>query len=286
MLMSVARHTGITVDEVRTRAILEAYSQYFRKSPVALRFISEPTSVPSLSARYLETVGAHTPDPLTTAVIRGFVDENSSPMFALFEEMKLQCDVLGYGLDMDVAKGIKMFRAVISPVPIDYLRMLSQLPESVKLNTEILKSHGMARIFMIGFDFERELLNLYVLVRDASKVVPVKLAAMMNDLQLPVASLNQLEHCGQTKAVVFSFSWHSDSVQRICYTSLYARDASLPTIVEPAVVHKLKKAEFCGEKDTYLLGTLFDATQRWFQIECDFGGSLSQDLLRGAMAGV
>jgi hypothetical protein len=286
MLMSVARHTGIAVDEVRTRAILEAYSQYFRKSPVALRFVSEPTNGPSLSARYLETVGAHTPDPLTTAVIRGFVDENGSPMFALFEEMKLHCDVLGYGVDMDVVKGVKMFRAVISPVPIDYLRMLSQLPQSVKLNTEILKSHGMARIFMMGFDFERELLNLYVLVRDASKVAPVKLAAMMNDLRLPVASLTQLEHCGQTKAVVFSFSWHSDSVQRICYTSLYARDASLPTIVETAMVHQLKKAEFCREKDTYLLGTLFDATQCWFQIECDFGGSLSQDLLRGAMAGV
>jgi 6-linalyl-2-O,3-dimethylflaviolin/7-geranyloxy-5-hydroxy-2-methoxy-3-methylnaphthalene-1,4-dione synthase len=286
MLMSVARHTGIAVDEVRTRAILEAYSQYYRKSPVSLRYVLNPAEGQALSVRYLETVGAHTPDPLTTAVIRGFVDENGSPMFALFEEMKLQCDVLGYGVDMDVMKGTKKFRAVLSPVPIDYLRILSRLPDSVTSTIKLLKSHGMNRIFMLGFDFEHQQLNLYVLIRNSRRLASDKLLAMMNDLQIPTPPTPLLEHCGHARAVVFSFSWQSDRVERICFTSLYAKDAPLPSIVPSTVVEKLKKAGFCRDKDAFLLGVLFDAAQHWFQLECDFEGALSRELLRGALAGV
>ncbi|MBN2717020.1 MAG: hypothetical protein JXX14_14310 [Deltaproteobacteria bacterium] len=93
-LIKLGKEFQIHVNEVRTRAVLETFSPFFRNSPLTFRLESLTDAPPELTVRYLETMKPHTPDPLTTAVLKGFMAEDTSSPFALFEEMKLSFDIL------------------------------------------------------------------------------------------------------------------------------------------------------------------------------------------------
>lgn len=99
-LLSLSKSYDVPIDEAKTKAALETYSAFYKTSPLSIRMATSPQNNRELSVRYLQTIKAHTPDPLTMAVHNGFIAEDKSPLFLLFTESRQKLDVLGYGVDV------------------------------------------------------------------------------------------------------------------------------------------------------------------------------------------
>ena len=285
-MLSTSGSVQVPVDELRTRKVLETYSRFFSSSPLTLRLEVHPGKAPALSVRYLETMRAHTPEPLTTAVLKGYVSEDTSPLFALFEEMKLTFDILGYGVNLDVSRGITRLSAAFVPIPVETILTLEHLPKSLKQHLGFFKKHGLTRVAMLEYDFAAQLIHVFVMVRDPSCVMPGAYRSLLSDLNFDTASDAAVSQCARANMMDFAFSWQHDECDTACFSTLHPQRCTVPSVDVPLIEACLGNTEFFPRDNQVIFSHIFSASAHSYLLDSDFGGAISQAVLKVCQAGI
>ena len=291
-LLKIAEEIRVPVNEARTRSVLETFGFFFRNSPVSFRIERHPHAAPSLSVRYLETMKAHTPDPLTSAVLRGYMAEDTSPLFALFEEMKLKFDILGYGVNLDVSRGISKIAATLTPVSIDSVLQLDNLPKSVKKNVAHMKKGGFARIAMFEYDFINRSFQMFVMIREPSAASATQYRKFLSMFAIENLSAETMKHIVRSNVIGFAFSWAHDEAVQVSFTELHPHKKAAAARLEGLLKTGIDDAAFLPDGNCFIFETTVSGlannsdSLNSFAIESDVDGALTREISKAAQAGV
>ncbi|MBN2528233.1 MAG: hypothetical protein JXR76_17705 [Deltaproteobacteria bacterium] len=285
-LITLGNQLGVAVDEVKTRAILEAYSNYFTRAPIAIGAASNDRMPKTLFVRYLDTVQHQTPDPVTKAVLKGFLPEDDTPLLSLFEEMKMNLEIVGYGTTLDVTTGVSILRVALPPVQMDALLQLQHLPAAVKRNRSVLNRFDMDRFSMLGFDLRECTVSLFALIRCPSSELSGKYSDLLNELHLSNISDSLLTHCALSRVVHFTFSWQNDAIEKVCFTTIHSAPNTVPVEFDAFLDKCIRMPEFSPCSPKYILTTAVERENHYFVLENDYSGDMQEVILRACRAGI
>jgi hypothetical protein len=278
---------GVPYEEAKMREAILAYGEYFEKSPVAMRMTTRSKTSRNLAVRYLDFLNLAKGDPLATAKEKGFVADDGHPVFALFEEAKLLCSAIGYGVDLDVSAGFSKIWLVpsVQNATLDVLAGMENLPQGAKNTLGHFARFGLNVFGLIGFDFGRKTMNLYFMIKDpASKSRDY--GAQLSDLGFPVDQAEFLDACRPAQALYYTFSWASAKTERVCFPVVCSDHSQVPMRFDSLFEIALGNASFTGGRQTCIYSIVWSQEGNYFKVDNDYSGTMASQLIEAAEVGV
>ncbi|MBN2715266.1 MAG: hypothetical protein JXX14_05390 [Deltaproteobacteria bacterium] len=193
---------------------------------------------------------------------------------------------LGYGVILDVSRGITRLAATLTPISIESVLKLAHLPISLKKNAAHLKKYGLTRIAMFEYDFVRQRFHMFVMIREPSCVDRDEYRRLLSDLQLMPVSDDILNQCSCAHVVSFAFDWKSERVAHASFTSLHRNIRQAPAYFDPLLASAQQSQVFypAGHQAIFNIN-IFEATVS-YAMDSDFEGAMSSEILKATQAGV
>jgi hypothetical protein len=276
----------VTFNEAATRAVIDAYADFFESAPVAMRTTTKPKERRDLSVRYLDMLKKHEPDPLATALVKGFVKNDGHPIYALYEETKERCGAFGFGVDLNVRSGFsKIWMAPdVARATLDEVTALPHLPQAAKNTRDHFARHGLNWFGLFGFDFVNRTTNLYFMIKQpgASR----DYARLLADLDFVPDRPDALAACSPAHVLYYSFSWEADTVQRVCFAMVCESRSQVPTNLDPLVNRCVADSAFMRGSQNCIYSVVWAPHGHYFKIDNDYSGTMATDLVQAGVAGV
>lgn len=275
----------VPFDGEKTRAVIDAYADFFQSAPVAMRTTTKPQERRDLSVRYLDMLRKHEPDPLTTALTKGFVRNDGHPIFAFYEEAKERCGAFGFGVDLNVRSGFsKIWMAPdVSRATLDVVAELPHLPKGAKNTRDHFARHGLTSLGLFGFDFTHRTTNLYFMIKRPEARDYAKLLA---ELGFVPDRPDALAACAPAHVLYYSFSWDADTVQRVCFAVVCDDRSQVPTHLDPLVNKCVASPAFMRGDQKCIYSVVWAPRGHYFKIDNDYSGTMATDLVEAGAVGV
>lgn len=282
----IGEFTGVKCNEEVTWKALNAYKDFFSGSSISMRTTTKPVENRDISVRYVELMIPHNPDPYTTAINAGLLEKNDKPIHKMMAEIDEKHDILGYGVDVDVRKGLSKLWTLLVPSPIEAAYSMSTFPESVKKTADHFAKFGLNSYSLYALDFLHTTMNIYVMIKDASTATPEKYRAILEDLGFNSPSPEVIEKCCDARTIYYTFNWDSDVVERVCFGMVCFTKEEVPVQFHPIMKEFVDKAPFTSDLHRYIYSIAFSRKGDYMKVENDYNGTMIELLLMSAEAGI
>ncbi|MFW9969061.1 MAG: aromatic prenyltransferase [Candidatus Odinarchaeota archaeon] len=278
--------TKIDFNENAVWKALNAYKKFYSGSSLSIRTTTKPIEKRDVSVRYVEMMIPHNPDPYSTALSEGLIEENSHPIHKMILETLNTFDIMGYGVDIDARKGLSKIWPFIIPGSINPLFSMKYIPGSIKNNENYFKRHGLTTLALFAFDFLHYSTNIYFMLKNPSTATSEKCNALVEDLGFEIASEEVMELCCNAAHLNYTFTWHSQKVERLCFGMVCQNAREVPIHLHPLIKDFVEKSPFQSDIHKFIYGVTFTPKGIYFKIENDYNGTMVDFLLMGAKAGI
>jgi hypothetical protein len=285
-LAAMSKVAEVPFEAAVTKSVIDAYADFFQSAPVAMRTTSKPKERRDLSVRYLDMQRNHEPDPLTTAVKKGFVTDDGHPIYAFYAETKERCGAFGFGVDLNVRSGFsKIWMAPdVSRATLDLVAGLPHLPEAAKRTRDHFARHGLCSFGLFGFDFVHRTTNLYFMIKQPT--APRDYGDLLSDVGIVPDRPATLAACAPAHVLYYSFSWEKDSVQRVCFAVVCDNRSQVPTHLDPLVDRCVADDAFMRGGPKCIYSVVLGPHGHYFKIDNDYSGTMATDLVEAGVVGV
>ncbi len=285
-LRTMSAVAEVPFDEPKTRAVIEAYAEFFQSAPVAMRTTTKPKERRDLSVRYLDMLRKHDPDPLATALAKGFVKNDGHPIYSFYEEAKEHCGAFGFGVDLNVRSGFsKIWMAPdVSRSTLDVVSALPSLPRGARNTRDHFARHGLDSFGLFGFDFVHRTTNLYFMIKHPE--APRDYRALLADLAYQPDLPEALDACRPAHVLYYSFSWDSDRAERVCFAIVCENRRQIPTHFDPLIGKCAADSTFMKGGEKCIYSVVWAPRGHYFKIDNDYSGTMATDLVEAGVVGV
>lgn len=285
-ILKIGEIIGVKCNEDAIWKVLNAYSTFFKGSPISIRTTTKPIGKRDVAVRYVELMMPHNPDPYTTAIDKGLIEKNGHPIHEMVLEAHDTFDIMGYGVDIDVSTGMSKIWSFIVPGPLDPIYSMKTVPESMKLYDDYFKKHGLTVFGLFAFDFLHKTTNIYFMLQRPSKATYESCVALVEDLGFEKASKEIMEGCCDAAHLNYSFSWDSNKIERLCFGISCDDYKDVPVHLHPLMKEFVEKTPLQCEKKKFIWGATFTPKGMYLKIENDYNGTMADLLLMGCKAGL
>lgn len=286
-LISIGTAFNITCDEARIERVLKAYRPYFETSLSSLNILTTPSKSNAVSVEYFELLRPHDPDPLTTAIKEGFIIEDGHRIFDMFEEARETFDVTGYGVHLDVSRGLSQLFLMPSPSSVESLFVLDNLPKNVQSYTHRLARYGLNHFSLFAFDFIEKCIEMCFMVKDPSQMTSRQYHNLLREFAIYADDDELLEYCANACIITFRFSWQRDCVEKVGFAVLSQEESGVPDPLHPMLDSMLScRSSLRNATGGYIVGIAFSPEGLYFKIDKDYSGTMIDGIKRVVDAGV
>ncbi|MBD3196955.1 MAG: hypothetical protein GF317_18020 [Candidatus Lokiarchaeota archaeon] len=277
---------GVKGDENAIWKVLNTYEEFFRGSSLSIRTTTKPVERRDLSIRYVELMQAHKPDAYTSAIENGLIENNGHIIHQAIKEAIETFQIMGYGIDIDARKGLSKIWPFVVPGSIDPIFSMKNYPKSAAKYKEYFKKHGLEIFSLFAFDFSHKTTNIYFMLKDPSKNTLEACKGLVTDLGFELESDEVMEMCANAAHLNYTFSWDTDTVQRLCFGITCQNADEVPTDLHPLIGEFVENSPFQSDIHKYIYGVTFMPDGVYYKIENDYNGTMVDFLLMGAQAGI
>jgi hypothetical protein len=195
---------------------------------------------------YNFTVPLAAGDPYQTAVSTGLFEDAAHPVSTLLADIADRCRLNFFGVECGVVKGFKKTYAFF---PLDGLGKLSTLaaipsmPRSVAEHAHAFARNGMdERISIVGIDYRSRTTNIYFM---AGALDEPTILSLLSELGLPAPKEPEfLEFIQNSFSIYPTFSWDSQEIKRICFSSVSPDPNAYPTRLDAEIKRFAREAPY------------------------------------------
>ncbi|MBN2342829.1 MAG: hypothetical protein JXX29_22600 [Deltaproteobacteria bacterium] len=288
-MRTLSEHLGLTMRDDKLKKLLSLYDHFFKYSPVSLGVSTNSEKKYALTLRYLETGQAHTPDPLTMAMVNDILPQGRTPLTDFFEEAKRSFDVLGYGVEVNVESGMSQIWMALFPIEMDKLLSLKHLPPAAKQHVEIFQKYNMSRISLITFDLTHQMVSLHVMRKTPTAVSPDVFRNLLKELSgIPdhAVSPELLDYLAGAHIIHFTFSWQSDVASQVCFNRLHGTKENVPVQLDSVLSMCVEDFVFTNGNERFIVGVAISSAGIRFLIENDYNGRMLTEIQKGCRVGI
>jgi len=278
--------TGVKCNREAIWKTLNSYKDFFSGSSISIRTTTKPIAERDISARYVEMMIPHNPDPYKTAISKGLIKKNGHPIHKMILEALDTFNIMGYGVDLDSRFGLSKIWPFIVPGSIDPLFSMKYIPKSMKKYEKYFNKHGLTIFSLFAFDFFKNTTNIYFMLKDPSKNVIANCKALVEDLGFTLASEEIMEKCCDAAHLNYTFSWDSEKIERICFGITCHDKKEVPAHFHPLIKEFVENSPFQSEIHKFIYGVTFTPKGFYYKIENDYNGTMVDFLLMGSRAGI
>ena len=272
-------------DELKTRKVLSAFSDEFKKCVV--QFKSTDKNDDGLYYRFFYRGNK---DLTSIALNHGLISKNATSALALQPEILMKLpDSTRAGLDFHTKYGFAKewtFTGLISIE--DFLSTITQLPDSVYNKIDYFKTHQLNRVLFTAVDVINETMNVYFhWDHECRNRAWIKKMAASIGAKVPLSSecdkiINSQVNVG---GVGVTFRWDSSEIERWCLYSLnipmedykFPMDHSLEFLKNIQILNKMPQYNvawsFSKDENYLKLEKSYAKDATWFLTK--MGGDLS-----------
>lgn len=276
----------VNCDEKAIWKVLNAYKDFYTGSTVTIRTTTKPKEKRDISVRYLEHMIPHNPDPYTVAIDEGLIEKNGHPIHKMFNEILSTFDILGWGVDLDVRKGLSKIWPFIVPGSFEPTYTMSTIPNAIKKHKDYFTRHGLNVFSVFGLDFRNNTTNVYFMIKDPSKATPEKYETLLKELDFEVGPPEVMKKCCEALTIYYTFSWDSDRVERICFGICCPEEGQVPVHFHPLMKKFVENIPIITNIRKFIYSITFDRDGLFFKVENDYTESMIDLLSMGAQAGL
>jgi len=285
-ILKLGEITGVKCNEKKIWKVLNTYSKFFIGSPVSMRTTTKPVENRDIAIRYVEMMMPHNPDPYTTAINKGLINNEGHPIHELILEAQDTFDIMGYGVDLDARCGLSKIWPFIIPGSIKPLFSMKSIPPSMKNYEDFFLRHNLTAFSLFAFDFSHKTMNIYFMLQKPSKASYKNCKSLIEDLGFKLPSSELIERCCDAVHLNFTFSWESDKIERLCFGMACNDYNEVPVHLNPLLREFVEKTPLQSEKCKFIWGVTFTDNGLYYKIENDYNGTMVDFLLLGCKAGL
>ncbi|MFX0044183.1 MAG: aromatic prenyltransferase, partial [Candidatus Hodarchaeota archaeon] len=285
-ILKIGELTEVKCDENAIWRVLNAYKEFYTGSTVTIRTTTKPKEKRDISVRYLEHMIPHNPDPYTIAINEGLIEKNGHPIHKMIPEILSTFDILGWGVDLDVRKGLSKIWPFIVPGSFEPTYSMSTIPDSIKKHKDYFNRHGLNIFSVFGLDFLDNTTNVYFMIKDPSKASPEKYESLLKELDFEIASPEVMKKCCNALTIYYTFSWDTERVERICFGIGCPEIGQMPVHFHPLIKKYVENIPNITNIHKFICSITFSRDGLFFKVENDYTESMIDLLSMGAQAGL
>lgn len=284
---AMSNSLGVTFNRSNVGPVLLAFKDEFNRSPIAMRTTTKSATEKDLAIRYLDLLHTSSPDPLTRAIECGFTKDDGHPIFKLFEEARTRCNAFGYGVDIEASVGFsKIWMAPsVGENSLQTISSLINLPPSVKNAIPHFERFGLHTIGLIGFDFNKKTINLYVMIKSTENIHHTYVS-ILEDLGINPDPINLLKSCNPAQVLYYSFSWNTPQTERVCFAIVCDDESQVPVYLHPVILECLNNPVFMNEQKKCIYSIAWSKKGHYFKFDNDYNGAQALQLIEAGDVGV
>ncbi|WP_227980450.1 aromatic prenyltransferase [Nocardia spumae] len=214
---------------------LTAYGSMLAQSVVSFRVVTEARRSGDLDYRFLTL--PNDIDPYDIARSAELLPETDHPIGTLLDQVREQCPVDSYGIDIGVAGG---FKKIWPFFPADGMQRVAELaalpsmPAGLAEHAEMFARHGLAdKVGLLGIDYHDKTMNVYFPGLPAEHFEPGAIAALHRDAGFADPSDQFLALTAKAFDIYATFSWDSSRIERLCFPVITPDPTALPVPIDP-----------------------------------------------------
>ncbi|MFX1338859.1 MAG: aromatic prenyltransferase [Promethearchaeota archaeon] len=285
-LFKIGEIVGVECNENAIWKVLKNYEKFFAGAPVSIRTTTKPLENRDVSVRYVEFFVPHNPDPYITAINEGLIEKNGHPIHKMIRESIETFQIMGYGVDLDVRKGLSKIWPFVVPVSIESIFMMKNIPPSLKKYENYFKKHSLNVFSLFAFDFFHNTTNIYFMLKQPPKASYKNCASLIEELGFEIPSKEIMEGCRKAAHLNYTFSWDSKNIERLCFGIAVDDFREVPIHLHPVMKDFVEKTPLQSEKKKFIWGVTFTPNGIYYKIENDYNGTMIDFLGMGCKAGL
>jgi hypothetical protein len=269
---ALAHAVGAPCDPGIVNHTLDTFQRGFRGCPVELRTttVKPGKTGTELSFRYVDPRGSH--DPYQIAVDSGALRPSGRPVDLLLPELQRRFRIFGYGVDAGASTGLeKIWPLFDQPRALEEALTVTSLPPSVARSEPWLRRHRLTRVNIIAADYRHASTNLYFPSHRLFDS-PDALRMMITELGFPAPTSEILRYDTRALITNVSYSWRTDSVERLCFYSVAHTVADLPGDA-PLLRAAIAGAPAHVQKNMFIVGSTYGRDGGYTKLELDYTGT-------------
>ncbi|MFX1325324.1 MAG: aromatic prenyltransferase [Promethearchaeota archaeon] len=278
--------TDVKFNEEAIWKTLNAYRKFYSGSSLSIRTTTKPVERRDVSARYVEMMIPHNPDPYVVALKEGLIEKNGHPIHKMIIETLDKFDIMGFGVDTDARKGFSKIWPFIIPGPIDPLFSMEYIPKSIVKYENYFKKHGLTILALFAFDFLHNTTNIYFMLKNPSAANYKSCRGLIEDLGFEVPSKEIINYCCNAAHLNYTFSWASEKIERLCFGVACHDVNKVPVHLHPLIQKFVSRSPFQSDTRKFIYGITFTREGYYYKIESDYNGTMVDFLCIGAKAGL
>lgn len=275
-----AEIAGVPYDRYVIRSVLQAYKNFFSGSPVTFVTNTRPQKERKLSVRYVDLQVPH--DPFQTALEKGFITAGSHPIYELLVEIRSRFPMMGYGIDLEVSRGLSKIWPFVTPQPVEKILQITTLPRSVRDYFPYFYRHNLEVFYLFSLDYLGKAVNIYFMIKEPGQLTTRHITDMLTGLDFAVPSAEILEYCTQATTIYPTFSWDSEDITRLCFGVNAHDPQQVPTHLDPLLDIFTRQAPILSEQRKFIYSLTFERRNHYIKIENDYTGTMIDIIERSA----
>ncbi len=268
-IVETAKLVSAPYEAQTIRRTLEQFEWGFRNEPVEFRTSTKPVQQRGVSYRFVDYRSGR--DPFRHAVEVGALVPRGRPVDLLVPELTSKFPVIGFGVDADAKVGLeKIWPFLDHMLPIEVAMEIRSLPPAVRGVREYLHRHGLHHFNIVAADYHHETANLYFAMRNPFMYDADRIGRMIGELGFAVPDRQALEYNANAVFANMTFSWRSDTPERLCFYVPAPAPDLVPVGANPLLAELVEKAPMLEGPRAFIVGYTFGRQGSYIKLETDY----------------
>ncbi len=282
-IIEAADIAEVSYDKDLIRGILDAYRDFYCGSAVTFVTNTKPGRERGLSVRYVEFDRPH--DPYSIARAEGFIVPRGDPIDGFLDEIRAQYPLLGYGVDLEVSRGLtKIWAFLQTPRPVEEAFALPSLPDSIRNHQDYFFRHQLQYMSLFALDYRHQSANIYFMIREPGNATTGKIEKMIGELGLRIPDRQLLDHCKYAVTIYPTFNWQSPHAERLCMGMAAGGAENVPTYLHPLLEKYTREVPIVSPDRMFIYSITPGRKDHYIKIENDYTGTMIKMMMEGTQA--
>ncbi|WP_327117525.1 aromatic prenyltransferase [Nocardia sp. NBC_01730] len=225
---------------------LTAYGTMLTHSVISFRVVTDARRSGDLDYRFLTL--PRDVDPYNIALSNKLIPETDHPVGALLDQVRKQCPIDSYGIDIGVVGGFKKiwpFFPADGVQKVSELAALPSMPRGLADHARMFARHGLEdKVGLLGIDYHNKTMNVYFPGLPADCFEPRAIVSLHRDAGLPDPSDQFLSLTEKAFDIYATISWESPRIERLCFPVITPDPTTLPVRIGPRFEQLVDKVPF------------------------------------------
>ncbi|WP_433623922.1 aromatic prenyltransferase [Nocardia sp. CA-120079] len=214
---------------------LTAYGTMLIQSVISFRVVTDARRSGDVDYRFLTL--PKDIDPYYIALSNRLISETDHPVGTLLDQVRKQCPIDSYGIDIGVVGGFKKiwpFFPADGVQKVSELAALPSMPPGLGDHVRMFARHGLEdRVGLLGIDYHDKTMNVYFPGLPADCFEPRAITSLHREAGFPDPSDQFLSLTEKAFDIYATFSWESPRIERLCFPVITPDPRTLPVQIEP-----------------------------------------------------